>query len=109
MRKMSDKLMSFLKENIHKDDEEYLSKSGRQVYRSLKSAGERAIKGMDIDKCTYESTVDSLGETLKMIVEGRHSVSIGNQVARRFKEQGMLAEVVQTKRGAKVIIRRKSE
>jgi hypothetical protein len=88
-------------------EEEFLSNDERRLFRSLKSMGERATKGRDIDRYIFEVVYKGGRSTLRMILEGRHSMSIGNHVAKRFRDMDELefVDVIKTKNGAKVVLR----
>jgi hypothetical protein len=107
--KVSDRLKSFLDENTAKKNTDLvLSESGKHLLRALKSAGERATKGRDIDSHYFDSNIcEDSTETIRMLMEGRHSMSIGRQLVKRFEGMEGIesVEVLQTKRGAKVVIR----
>ena len=74
----------------------------------MKTQGERATKGREIARTTFEAKVKS-GVSFLMIMEGRHAMSVGSQVARRF--DGLVevesVEVVKTRKGACVVLRPK--
>jgi hypothetical protein len=106
--RVSDRLKNFLDENTKKNTDLVLSESGKHLLRSLKSAGERATKGRDIDAHYFDSVInEDSSETLRMLMEGRHSMSVGRQLVKRFEGMEGIdsVEVLQTKRGAKVVIR----
>ncbi len=88
-----------------------LSVSEERIFRSLKTTGERATKGRLISRCVFEAKDKGSGASLMMIMEGRHSMSVGRQVARRFEEMNEInfADVVRTKSGAYVILRPRGE
>lgn len=83
-----------------------LSLSEERVFRSLKTQGERATKGREIEKCAFEVRTKH-GVSLMMLMEGRHAMSVANQVSRMFESTRELefAKVVRTKRGAYVVLR----
>ena len=87
--------------------EEQLTKAERGLFRSLKTMGERAIKGREIERCLFEVRFKGGRATFRMMMEGRHSMSIAHQVVRRFQEHRELEFVnaVKTKKGAKVVLR----
>lgn len=106
MKKYSDRLQSFLVKKKITDD--YCpSPSENKIFRSLKVMGERATKGRDISECSFDVQRRGGTVTIRMILEGRHSMSVGHQVARKFEELGELefVDVVKTKKGAKVVLR----
>lgn len=83
-----------------------LSAFEERIYRSLKTHGEKSVKGRKVTKVVFEAT-DRRGLSFLMIMEGRHSMSVGTQVARRFIGANGIGDVdvVKTKNGACVIIR----
>lgn len=87
------------------DQKVILSPLAESVFKNLKTNGERAIKGREITKSLFEvknkATVSFL-----MLLEGRHSVSVGNQIVRRFDDDDRVesAEVFKTKKGACVVL-----
>ena len=77
----------------------------RKILRSLKTQGERATKGREVKECTFGAKRNRDGGiSLTMIMEGRHSMSVGRQVARLFEGRGSV-EVAKTRAGACVILR----
>jgi len=82
-----------------------LGRIGSRVYRSLKTRGERATKGRQIESCRFEAKVKR-GVSLMMLLEGRHSMSVGSQVARGFETMDGVdtVEVNRTNHGAVVTI-----
>ena len=83
-----------------------LTKEESRVFKYLKTQGERATKGRMIDRCVFEAK--QKGRTsLLMIMEGKHSMSVGRQIARRFESVVGVdsSEMIETKNGACVIIR----
>jgi hypothetical protein len=108
MKKRSEQLQRFI--GMARDsvvDERRLNPSNRKLFRALKSAGERAIKGQEIDRCVYEVRFRSGLPALEMLVEGRNAKMVGRQVARRFEEHREFGfvDVVETKNGVKVVLR----
>lgn len=106
MKNISEKLEDFISFANDKKKESVLSLKEERLFRSLKTQGERAVKGREITKAVFESK--SKGHvSLLMIMEGRHSMSVGGQIARKFDGSDLVetAEVVRTKRGACVILR----
>lgn len=105
MRHLSKKLQEFIDDAkvIRKDE---LDSHSEKLFRSLKTQGERAIKGRLISKCTFESS-QRHGISLLMKMEGRHSMSVGKQVGKRFEESEDVDsfEVVKTNTGAYLILR----
>jgi len=106
MRNLTGRLENFISSANGKRKENALSVKEERLFRSLKTQGERAVKGREVTKTVFESKFrDSV--SFLMIMEGRHSMSVGSQVARRFEESAMVeaVEVVKTKRGACVVVR----
>lgn len=87
--------------------EEQLTEVEHGLYRSLKTMGERAVAMRNIDNYLFDVSFKGGNVTLRMVMEGRHSMSVAHQVARRFEGHRELkfANVVKTKKGAKVILR----
>lgn len=88
-----------------------LSPLQERIFRALKTTGERATKGREVTLAIYESRDKGSGVALMMVMEGRHSMSVGHQVARRFEEMNELefAKVRKTASGALVVLRVKEE
>jgi len=88
-----------------------LSQLQERIFRALKTTGERATKGREVTKAMFEAKAKSNGIALMMIMEGRHAMSVGHQVARRFNEMDELefAKVKKTRSGALVVLRMKEE
>jgi hypothetical protein len=86
-----------------------LTVAEERLFRSMKTQGERATKGREVSRAVFEVKTKS-GVSFLMIMEGRHSMSVGSQVARRFEGSGGVedVEVVKTKKGACVILRPKA-
>ena len=87
--------------------EEQLTLVERNLFRSLKMVGERATRGRNVDKCSFDVRFRDNMTTLRMVMEGRHAMSIAHQIVRRFQERRELefAKAVKTKKGAKVVLR----
>jgi hypothetical protein len=104
--KYSNRLSDFISDKPIKE-EHILSNNGKRLFRSLKSLGERSIKGRDINKCIFEVVYKNGIETLRMLIEGRHALSISNQIAKSMVNMSELefVDVVKTKKGAKVVLR----
>jgi hypothetical protein len=107
MRELSTKLQEFISD-VKSSEKIDLTEAEERLFRSLKTQGERATKGRLISRCVFEAKAKR-GTALMMIMEGRHSMSVGRQVARRFEEDDELkfVEVVKTRSGAYVILRAK--
>ncbi len=84
-----------------------LTKTEEKIFRSLRTQGERAIKGRSISRCIFEAHAGEDGALLMMAVEGRYSLSVGNQIVRRFAGMPEVGSVVakRTDTGARIIIR----
>jgi len=110
MKKLSERLSEFISDPKFLDASNNLSRKERRIYRSLQSMGERAIKGRDITSYLYETRMRGEEVNLLMLLEGRHAMSVGNQVKRIFEGHSELefVSVVETKRGAKVILKPRS-
>lgn len=110
MKKYSQQLQSFLA-NQPRDESYQLTALERKLFRSLKAMGERATKGREVSECEFDVQHKGDRTTLRMILEGRHSMSVGHHVARRFEEHDELefVDVVKTKKGAKVVLRPKEK
>lgn len=104
--RLSQQLQGFL-DSRSVTHEHRLSSDDRRLFRSLKAMGERATKGRDIRECEFDIQFKGDVVTLRMVMEGRHAMSVAHQVARRFEDHCELkfAEVVKTKNGAKVVLR----
>lgn len=104
MKHLLDELMSFETAGSKKIVE--LSLNEEKVFRSLKTQGERAIRGRQIDRCVFEAKFHA-GTSLVMMMEGRHAMSVANQVCKTFErlEDVDLAKVFKTKKGAYVVLK----
>ena len=104
MRKLSTKLKEFIADAPVKVHHRELTTEEKRLFRSLKTQGERATKGRQISECLFESR--SYGRLkLMMVMECRHSMSVGTQIVNRF---GMIDEVeraklLRTKTGSKYV------
>jgi len=110
MKDLSKQLKQFLP-NVPPGAERALSHAERKLFRALKSMGERATKGREIEKALYEVRFRGDTATLIMLLEGRHAMSVGRQIEKRFHDHRELefASLVETKRGAKVVLRPRGE
>lgn len=106
MKNLANKLQDFI-DDTGVSKSLVLTSEKQRLFRSLKTQGERATKGRLISRCMFEAKHKNGGLALMMLMEGRHSMSVGRQVATRFEQmEGVsLSEVVRTKRGAFVIVR----
>lgn len=107
MRELSTKLQEFISD-VKSPTSVVLTGAEEKLFRSLKTQGERSTKGRLISRCIFEAKAKR-GTALMMIMEGRHSMSVGKQVARRFEEDDEIkfVDVVKTRSGAYVILRAK--
>jgi hypothetical protein len=103
---MRNRLSDFIIDKPVKE-EHVLSYKGKRLFRALKSLGERSIKGRDVDKYIFEVVYKNGVETLRMLIEGRHALSISNQIAKGLSNMDELefVDVVKTKKGAKIVLR----
>jgi len=78
-----------------------------RLLRSLRTQGERFISGRLITRHRYEARRRPGGVDLVMEMEGRHSMSVAQQLANQFTmvEDVGSAEVTRTSRGAVVALR----
>lgn len=87
-----------------------LSEREERLLRSLRTWGERVTKGRLLTRYVFEARVRPDGTALVMEMEGRHSMSVGKQIAKRFEmgeDVGSVA-VTRTRAGAIVEIRAQS-
>ena len=111
MKNLTAELGEFISEApVAKKRKGNLTISEERLFRSLKTQGERSVKGRDISNTIFEAK-SKAGISLLMIMEGRHSMSVGNQVARRFDGANDVdsVEVIRTKAGACVVVRPKKD
>lgn len=97
--------------DVHPRKDVVLSQSQERLFRALKTIGERATKGREVNKTIFEAKAKTTGIALVMLMEGRHSMSVGHQVVRRFDDMDELefAKVKKTPSGAMVVLRIKEE
>jgi len=109
MKHLTNQLQDFIADAPNPERRKILSATEERLFRSMKTQGERATKGREIGKTVFESKVKA-GVSFLMIMEGRHAMSVGAQVARRFNGARDVdsVEVVKTKNGACVILRPKA-
>ena len=88
-----------------------LSESDGRLLRSLRTQGERAVRGRLVTRYVFEAVARPGGTTLVMRVEGRHSMSVAQQLAKRFSmvEDVGSVEVTRTERGAVLELRPREE
>lgn len=84
-----------------------LSEAADRLLRSLRTQGERAVRGRLVTRYTFEARQRSNGIALVMEAEGRHAMAVAQQLAKRF---GMVedvgsAEVTRTAHGAVLVLR----
>lgn len=103
--KLSQKLSEFLSEKAEVQDES-LTHDERAIFRSLKTAGERATKGRDIDEFVFEVRFRGDRPTFQMLIEGRHAMLVGRQVEKRFlgRDELRFVDLLRTKKGVKVVL-----
>ena len=103
--RLSEQLQQFISDTPQKK-ERILTPSERAIFRALKVMGERATKGREISKCLFEVRSIRGRTVLVMLLEGRHAMSVGHHVEKRFMEHNELefVSVVESKRGAKVVL-----
>jgi len=106
MKKLTDQLQNFIADVQPLESQRVLSVAESRIFRSMKTQGERAIKGREVGKTIFE-VKKKPNVAFLMIMEGRHSMSVGAQIVRRFSSTAGVdsAEVVKTKKGACVILR----
>jgi len=106
MERLTTQLHDFISDAPDAQRRRELTIVEERLFRTMKTTGERATKGREISKTKFEAKTRS-GVSLLMIMEGRHAMSVGSQVARRFDGAPEVdsVEVVKTKRGACVILR----
>ena len=83
-----------------------LSDRDQRVLRSLRTQGERAVRGRIVTRHRFEARQRPGGVVLVMEVEGRHAMSVAQQLAKRFGivEDVASAEVTRTERGAQLAL-----
>lgn len=87
-----------------------IGKSDQRLMRFIRTESERATKGRLIERHQVEQSSVAGGGRWRarfvVILEGRHSMSVGTQIARRFEEfRGVdTAELQRTDSGASVVI-----
>jgi hypothetical protein len=97
--------------DVQPRSEVILSPLQERVFRMLKTTGERAVKGREISSTIFEAKGKATGVALLLVMEGRHAMSVGHQVARRFEDMRELefVKVKKTGGGALVVLRVKEE
>lgn len=110
MSKLSQDLSEFISGKLRKLDA-CLSSEERRIYRSLKSFGERAVRGMQVSECEFSVKFRGDVPTFLMLMEGKHAMVVGRQVQKRFEDHDGLqfVDVFRTKNGVKVVLRPKEE
>lgn len=106
MKQLANDLRRFVRD-INIAGEVKLSADEERLFRSLKTAGERATKGRLISRCIFEAKMKRGELSLMMLMEGRHSMSVGRQVVRGFEDKSdvMSVDVFRTRHGACVLLR----
>lgn len=84
-----------------------LTEQEGRLLRSLRTQGERAVRGRIVTRHRFEARQRPGGVALVMEIEGRHAMAVAQQLAKRF---GMVedvdsAEVTRTDRGALLALR----
>jgi hypothetical protein len=84
-----------------------LSEADERLLRSLRTQGERAVRGRLVTRYRFEAVARPGGVALAMRIEGRHAMSVAQQLAKRFSmvEDVGSAEVTRTERGAVLELR----
>jgi hypothetical protein len=84
-----------------------LSEADERIMRSLRTQGERAVRGRLVTRYRFEAVERPRGISLVMRIEGRHAMSVAQQLAKRFgmAEDIGNAEVTRTERGAVLELR----
>jgi hypothetical protein len=110
MKRLSERLKKFIPDTPQ-NRERILTPLERSVFRALKVMGERATKGREISRCLFEVRSIRGRTVLVMLLEGRHAMSVGHHVEKRFMEHNELefVSLVESKRGAKVVLRPRIE
>jgi len=108
MEKLTNQLHDFIVDAPDPKRRRDLTVAEERLFRSMKTTGERATKGREVSNTVFEAKTKS-GVSFLMIMEGRHSMSVGGQVVRRFEGAADIesVEIVKTKKGACVILRPK--
>jgi len=88
-----------------------LTETERHLLRSLRTQGERAIRGRIVTRHAFEARRRPHGTDLVMEIEGRHAMAVAQQLAKRFSlvEDVGSAEVTRTDRGAILSLRPREE
>jgi len=107
MKKLREELFDFIisipNVNNNKNIIE-LNSNEEKIFRSLKTNGEKYSKGREISKLMFEAKRNK-ELCFLMIMEGRHSMSVGNQVMKRFRDFNISVDVIKTNKGACVIVK----
>lgn len=84
-----------------------LTEAAQRLMRSLKTQGERAVRGRLVTQYVFEAVQRPGGVSITMRIEGRHAMSVAQQLAKRFAmgEDMGSAEVTRTERGAVLELR----
>jgi hypothetical protein len=84
-----------------------LSEADARLLRSLRTQGERAVRGRLVTRYAFDALARPGGTSLAMRIEGRHAMSVAQQLAKRFSmvEDVESAEVTRTERGAVLELR----
>lgn len=105
MRKLSTELGKIISGAPSPARQRKLTVEECKIFRSLKTQGERSTKGRMISECKFESKATGRLK-LMMVMEGRHAMSVGTQVAKRFEQMALVesANLIKTKNGASVVL-----
>ena len=84
-----------------------LSRAENRIFCLLKTKGEKAVRGREIDKHEFEVKEKSGLLSLCMKLEGRSAMPLARQLCERFEDRSELkfARVFETKRGAQLVLR----
>ena len=88
-----------------------LEDSELQIFRTLRTQGERAVKGRLISRHRFEVRRRPMGTDLVMEIEGRHAMAVAQQLAKRFQivEDVGSVEITRTKHGVVFALRARSK
>jgi len=108
MKDLTTQLSEFIADAQDPPKRKALTVAEERLFRSMKTLGERSVKGREVNSTVFEAKIkERSGVSFLMLMEGRHAMSVGSQVARRFDgTRGVdSVKVVKTKAGACVILR----
>lgn len=106
MRRMNERLRAIVEE-LPGSPLPVLTETEKHLLRSLRTQGERAIRGRIVTRYVFEARKRPHGIDLVMEIVGRHSMAVAQQLAKRFTlvEDVESAEVTRTDRGAILALR----